>query len=383
MSVLEPFTGHVVAAAHAADVVAPPFDTLTEDERRAKRDDRDSFLGVLPPRPETGEVLAHCRARLDRLLATGRFGPPEGPLLAVLRIGDGRRTVTGVIGDVPARAFSDGTVLPHEQVRPDTVAALRRHLEVVGAVSSPVCVAHAPDPRVAELTSRVVREPPRVELTDGTGSLRLWVVGDPARRDALAEAVGATRDWLLADGHHRAEAAAPWGRVLCVLVAEDELEVRPFHRRLGVDDPGGAGGTLADLGLEVVALDAPATPRGPGEVTVVGGGRWWRVGLAGIDPTASPVDRLDAVRAETDVLGPLLGTPAAGVDGRRVEAVPPTSDLASLPRPGTVSVVLHPPTWGEIRRVAASGRTMPPKSTYVIPKQRSGVVVVPREVRVG
>lgn len=384
MAVLEPFSGHVVAAAHAAAVVAPPFDTLNERERRARREDPDSFLGALPPRPETGRLLEDCRAHLDRLLAAGRFEPIGAPALGVLRLDDGRRAATGVVADVAASAFADGTVTPHERVRPDTVAALRAHLEVVGAVSSPVCVAHAPDAGVAELTAAITRNPPQVEVADDAGVLRLWLVTDPGPRDDLAAAVGATGDWLIADGHHRAAAAQPWDRVLCALVPEDELEVLPFHRRVRTADPGGAGARLAERGLEVAALDGPAAPRRPGEVTVAGGGRWWRVALASRDGAVSPLEGIDAVRAEADVLAPLLATTpgAAGLDDPRVAAVPPSVPLALLPREGTVTLVLAPPSLADVRRVVATGQTMPPKSTYVIPKQRSGVLVVPRGRRV-
>jgi uncharacterized protein (DUF1015 family) len=380
MAIVEPFRGHVVAAAHARRVVAPPFDTLDEAERRARRDDPDSFLGVLPPRPETGAVLEDCRTHLDRLLASDRFEPIPGPALAVIQLVDGHRTATGVIADVPAAAFEDGTVAPHEQVRDHTVAALREHLEVVGAVSSPVCVAHTPDRRVAELTAGITQQEPLIEVADAAGSLRLWLVTDPTRRDALAAALGGTRDWLIADGHHRAAAAQPWGRVLCALFPDDQLEVLAFHRRAEVEDPADAGARLAETGRAVTEMDGPGSPRRPGDVVVTGGGRWWRVALAELDPAVPPSEGIDAARVEADVLAPLLGAGPGpvGLDDPRVEAVAPTAEVDSLPREGTVTILLAPPTLADVRRVIATGRTMPPKSTYVVPKQRSGVVVVPR-----
>ena len=385
---LEPFTGYVVAPAHAARVVAPPFDTLSPEQRRAARADPDSFLGVLPPRPETGTVLGDCRRHLDHLLAAGRFEQLDGPTLAVLRLDDGRRVATGVLGDVAAERFEDGSIAPHEQIRPATVAALRRHLEVVGAVSSPVCVAHEPDDRCAELTAAVTGGVPDVEVVDAAGSLRLWLVTDPTVRDELGAAVGATTGWLVADGHHRAAAARPAGRVLSVLVPHDQLEIRPFHRRLPADDPTAAGARLRERGLEVIDLPGAAAPDGPGEVTVAGGGRWWRVRLPAPANASDPVEALDVVRTERHLLAPLsggrqrrAGPPQPLTDGPEVTAVAPTDVPDELERDGQVTVVLHPPSWAEVRAVVEAGHTMPPKSTYVAPKQRSGLVVVPRPQR--
>lgn len=373
MRQLEPITGHVVADEHAARVVP----TAAEGPAGRVDDDGDpdSFAEVLPPLDGRDELaLQRARSRLHHLLATGRFVPLEQPALVVIEVEEGGHRTRSLVGDLDVAAFDDGTVLSHEHVSPDRVDTLRRHLDAVEAVSTPVSLAHAGDGALAGLLDEVGAEPARVRLASGTGSLAVWVVDEQDRCERLARAAAATSGWLLADGHHRAAAARPTGRVLVALTPQEQLAVRPFHRRLSTSRPGRAGEVLEAAGLEVTALPGPAAPRGPGEVTVAGGGRWWRVPLRPADPHAPAGADLDVVRAERQVLAPL-----ATASGQRRGAVPvaPRDDPGRLLEEGAVTVLLHPPTLDEVRRAASHG-ALPEKSTYVVPKQRPGVLVVPR-----
>jgi uncharacterized protein (DUF1015 family) len=381
--VLEPFEGYVVAAEHAAAVITAPSDTLGDQERRQRASHPDSFLAVLPPGDghADDDRLAEARRRLEQLIAAGRFTRTPGPVLAVMSLTTGEHELTGVVGDLPAAAFDDGgRIRPHEEVSALRVATLARYLDAVGAASSPVCVSHLPSAEVAAALTRVREADPVVDHTDPAGRVRLWLVRDPGERACLADAVDRSEDWLLADGHHRAAAARGVGRVLSILVADDQLRIRPFHRRVRTDEPARAGARLRDGGLEVVELAGAAPPLHAGEVTVGGGGRWWRVTLPPGDDT--PLGSLDVTRAGEHVLDPLLGD-ASGPDGapladRRVTAVPPTVPLAGLSSDRDVGVALFPPTMAQVRRVVAAGTTLPAKTTYVVPKQRAGVLLVPR-----
>lgn len=399
MPVLHPVTGHVVARDRAHAVVTPPYDALTPAERSAvAATDPDSYLGALPtggPALDLEGALRGCRDHLARLLATRRFRRLPGPALAVLALGAGRSRAVAVVGDVEVAAYRDGRVLPHERVDDQRVAQLTRYLEVVGVASSPVAVTQHPHPDVTAATAPVLASVPDVayRATDGGGAttdVALWVVTDTAQREALAAAVAAAGTAFLADGHHRAEAAAryaerlgagvedPAGRVLTAVLPTDHLGVRPFHRRLeglGHLDVATVRARLRDRGLRVDQLPGPARPDRAGVWTVAVGGVWLRVAPS---PEAGrcddPVEALDIRAAERELLPALVG------DAARVEVVPVPDPhgLAALEAPGAIGVALHPPAIETVLRIASAGRTVPPKTTYVVPKLRSGLLVIPR-----
>lgn len=392
MLTLAPLTGHRVAADHAASVVAPPYDALTPAQREAlAAADPDSFLNVLPSGgSETSaldDALAACRDALARLLSEGRFVALPGASLAVVAIGEGSGRTIGVVGDVDVAAFEDGRILPHERVQSHRVEALARYLDVVGVSSSPVCVTHPPDDTITAVTAPILERLPDVAFHDEDGSdVALWVVTDPSDQRRLADAVAAVGTLYIADGHHRAAAIArhasrqahtggPSARVLTAVVPADHLRILPFHRLVALPDLDVATltGRLAERGLEATRITGPSAPNRSGSFHVTLDGAWWRVD-ARERRAAGPVEQLDVRLVGRELLAPLLGTDDVDHDAR-VTPIAPTVGVPALVRDGHLGVALHPPSIDAVIEVARAGATMPPKTTYVAPKLRSGLLL--------
>lgn len=94
-----------------------------------------------------------------------------------------------------------------------------------------------------------------------------------------------------------------------------------------------------------------------------------------VDPAAQPL-------AGTSSEAASVPSSSVSVDGCRedpgVAVVAATTPPVQLGIPGQVALVLPSPGVGRLFAVSEAGGTLPPKSTYVTPKLRSGVLVVPR-----
>ena len=94
------------------------------------------------------------------------------------------------------------------------------------------------------------------------------------------------------------------------------------------------------------------------------------------DPDSdSPLDATDPVRLQRRVIGPLLGIDPEGADGA-ISYFLDTVDrgrLAESLSDREILFVLREVSPTEVFAVADAGLDMPPKSTYVTPKPRSGV----------
>ena len=397
---LLPISAHLVAPEHAARVVSPPYDALDAQARAARAASQpDSFLTALPSDAVDVETLEGNRRAVQRLLGEARFGPLRSGLLVVLELHDGDRCLTAVIGDVDVAAYLDGRIRPHEHVRPDRVDQLASYLDEVRIASSPVCVLHPRTSVLDELTGGVRRRPPSVDtaLPDG-GELRVWPVTDDGTIAGLAEAVGSLAALTIADGHHRAAAVArrvgetasrppaatgidgaSQRRVLTALVATDELAVLPFHRRVeGLTDvtADDVAAVLAERGLRLTPLPGPSVPERSGTVHVVVSGSWWQVDI-GDRRGPPPVDSLDAAVADRELIAP-IATLAPGPGTVPVVPVAAPLGLGVLDRRDAVGLALAPATMEDLLSATADGRVLPHKSTYLLPKLRSGILVVPR-----
>jgi uncharacterized protein (DUF1015 family) len=399
---LHTITPHLVAPEHARQVIAPAYDALTVEQREALvASCPDSFLSALPSGRVDAPTLERNRRAVARLLRHGRFTGPWSEMLVVLELTDHGRQVTAVVGDIDVAAYLDGTIGPHEHVRPDRVAELTHYLDEVGYASSPVCVLHARSAELDRVTRTVRDRAPLLDasLPDG-GTVRLWPVTDPLRSAELAVAARSVGMPTIADGHHRAAAVArrvgtaakrapapstrseprpEARRVLTALVSADELAVEPFHRRIdGLGDVTATevAAVLAERGLRLQALPGPGIPERRGIVHLVVAGSWWRIEI-GDRGRPLPGGSLDAAIVEHEVLAP-LGTLAPGPAPAPIVPVPGPVGLDALDRPGAVGVALLPVTLTELLAVTGAGHVLPQKSTYLLPKLRSGVLLVPR-----
>jgi uncharacterized protein (DUF1015 family) len=392
-----PFEGRVVADEGASGVVAPPYDALNPAQRRAlAAADPNSFLNVLPPEgPEAAADLEHtlaaCRRSLHRMIDDGLYVPLPGPVLAVVALGTEPHRSVGIVGDLPVEAFSDGAVLPHERIRDDRVAQLRRYLEVVGVASSPVAVTHRPHPAVTAATAPIIERDAAVAYRDDDGiDVALWLVTDPGEQAQLADALQAAGALYVADGHHRAAAvlafagsqgatsATAAGRVLTAAIPCDQLQVLPFHRvvhDVAYLDLEEVERRLRAAGMAPRRLDGPTAPTQPGTLVVTVDGTWLALDLRDrvVD---DPIEGLDVRLVERELLPRLLGGEVSG--DRRIETVAGPAGLEALARPDAVGIALAAPDVEAILQVSDLGATMPPKTTYVTPKLRSGLVITPR-----
>lgn len=374
---LAPVDLMVVDGAVAAEVAIPPFDSLTATERHAEAVRHPlSFLNAIPE-ADTESALEAAARGLERLLSDGAFVPaPFG--YHIYRLSDGSGHQTGVVGGLSIEDVFDGRVLPHEDVRPARVSALRRYQERVETVSSPVAMTFRTGDAVSEAIAGVTAGPPDLSFASTDGLVQeVWHVGDG---DVLGSALADVSTLYITDGHHRVAAAAerhregyPGGdHLLVVAFPADELHLRAFHRVVTpVVDAAPLLEGLSRFGLEHVP-PVEVVPDDPGWCGVVVGGRSYRFLLP--DGEEDLPGRLDPNRLQNAVLAPLLGVDDPARD-RRLEPVPGTVPIAMVverARNG-VAFFLSPVTMDDFLMVSDMGATMPPKSTYFSPKPRSGV----------
>lgn len=390
---MHPLRGAVVAPSHAAEVVTPAYDALTPAERRRiVAASPDSFLAALPT--ETTGIdtadLAACRDAVERLLATGRFQHHPSPFVALYRLRSGTHAQTALLCDLDASAVDAGLIVGHEHTRTAREDHLVAYLREVRITSSPVCVMHTPNGELATLVARASAGPPGIAIEDADLTQEVWVIDDGATVSRILDAAGRVGPLVVTDGHHRTaaarrfadEASRPAGRrVLVAMFPSDGVQIREFNR---VVTP--AGVTATDLvagmtarGLEVTPLRGAEHPQGPARFTMVADDRWWLVTVPVPLVPDDPVGRLDVSLLHDLVLAPLLDVTAPRTDPR-LRFVPGVLGLDRLADEATggVGFALHPLDTDDVARIALSGLTMPPKSTYLHPKARSGLLLLPR-----
>jgi uncharacterized protein (DUF1015 family) len=329
------------------NLVAPPYDVLSDEQRREYLD-KSPHNVVHLTLPDSEEQAARDFAdwREQGILVE------EGPSFWALEqeyVGPDEvaRVRRGLVASLKAEPYERRVVLPHERTHGEIKEGRLRLVRAVGAQLEPIFLLYEGMPPVS---------PPDGEPLLEVQGTRLWRV---AEEDAIVEAFR-DRQLLIADGHHRYESTveyaasggSPWLMVVLVSTTDPGLMIFPTHRVAGRFEPSGLvlghnGGpieTLATLppdraGVVVYTGDRTYVAQGEGLDTAL-------VESLGPENVGYTADAEEAV---------------AAVDAGRAQA----------------AFLLRPTRIEDVFAVAARGEVMPQKSTYFYPKLLSGLLFQP------
>ncbi len=391
-----PFAGSVVRQEFTRRVPAPAFDSLSRSQRAAYLADHPESYTLVTRSPHDGGIeddaplprlIELGREALERILEAEAFDNCETPGFFLYRLKQDDLFQVGIVGLVDTEDYNNGRVKRHERVSQERALHLSNHFEAVGVQSSPIAVSYRSDPAIrSRLDSILDRTEPVVSFTSGDGlEQTVWTIDEDDDVAFLTSAF-VSHDFYIMDGHHRAAAAEQLlarvgsergGKMLCVAFADDRVNIEPFHRRVLINaelDVADVKASLVDV-LQLTEDPGVETELpGPGRVGVHVDGTWW-CGMLPAPESDSPIAILDPVRLQNQVIGPVFGLDPQTSAGqiRYFQDGEDRGKLAQRIDHRNVLFILRPLTATEVFAVADAGLDMPPKSTYVTPKPRSGV----------
>jgi uncharacterized protein (DUF1015 family) len=400
------------------DLVAPPYDVI-DPEQRNRLAGRSPYNVVHVDLPEaTGDPYAAAARLFAGWQREGAIVRDEAPAVWALRQsydapgGGGRRERRGFLARVRVEEYGAGRIRPHERTHPGPKEDRLNLTRATGANLSPIFALHS-DPQRAAWTAL---EPhtagePWGAATDPDGTEhRLWRVGDP---DAIAAVQAATAgaELLIADGHHRYETARVYAEEIggegdhryvltCLVALEDPgLLVFPTHRLVRGLRPE-QHETLAAAIREAFEVEETTreelVPQGDGPLRLgyidAHFKRPFRLTLkdpaiadAALPGKPEPYRRLDTAVLEALILKGALGmsdddiSHLHGLGYARDDA--DALDMVDRGEYDAAFFMRATPV-AEVQAVAATGESMPPKSTYFFPKLLTGLVFNPLTDRI-
>jgi uncharacterized protein (DUF1015 family) len=396
------------------DLVSPPYDVIDPDQRAALVA-RSPFNAVVIDLPDGEDRYEKAAAQLETWRLEGVVvRDPEPALWAMTQDYTGpdgaRRTRQGFFARVRVEDYGPGRIRPHERTHPGPKEDRLRLTRATRANLSPIFSLYS-DPGGAAWAALAphMDGDPWGETTDPDGTLhRIWRVGDQTAVDAAIAALADT-ELLIADGHHRYETARVYADeiggegphryvLMCLVALEDPgLTVFPTHRLAkGLDSAhqeGLAQAIKRDFEIERVDRDDLAPPPGDGPLTLGYIDSHLKIpfrltlksqdiadaALADMPPAYR---RLDAGVLETLLLKGALDLTDDDIShlnnfgyARDADQALKLIDDAAY----DVAFLLRPTPVQQVRDVAASGQSMPPKSTYFFPKVLTGLLFNPLE----
>ena len=304
------------------------------------------------------------------------------------------RAQTGLIAVCHVDDYEKGAIKKHEKTRKAPEDDRTRHIASTNSHSGPVFLLYRDSAEIDALAAAVAKTAPLYDLTAPDGVQHtIWRIADAA---PWVSAFGKIPVDYIADGHHRAAAAARVARerkaanpkhtgneeynwFQAVLFPASQLRILPYNRCVkdlnGLSDEQFMEAVRSKF---TVSEKAAPSPKQPANVSMYFRGKWWGLGWTP-ERNANPVAVLDVSVLQDRLLKPVLGIDDPRTNSRIefVGGIRGTGELEKRVQSGRAAVAfsMYPTTVDQLMAISDAGEVMPPKSTWFEPKLRDGLII--------
>lgn len=408
--VVRPFRGLRPRKDMIDKVAAKPYDVVSTEEAR-KEAERNPYTFYKVTRPEInfdGEVDTHSdevilkgKEVLENFQKEGVMILEDKPAIYVYKEEWKGYSQIGIYATFSTQEYREGKIKKHELTRKDKEDERARHVKLMQAHTGPVFLMYRSRPEIDQLIIKHTTKEPEYDYTDESGIHHtLWVVKDENEIKEIVDAFKNVDAFYIADGHHRAAAAAraaeelakenpnhtgeeEYNFFLAVLFPHSQLHILDYNRVVKDLNGNSKEEFLKKISAKFDIEDAPNSPFKPEKKHEFGmylDGKWYKLSAKeGTFDKNDVVSSLDVAILQNNLLNPILGIENPRTDKKInfVGGIKGVEELQRLVDSGeyTVAFALYPTSIEELLQVADEGKIMPPKSTWFEPKLKSGIIV--------
>ncbi len=406
MAKIHPFKAVRPTRDKAQLVSTRPLAAYRKHILRAKLDENPyTFLHIIHPegdkehhsRANSNERFEAVRDRFEDFVKEGILIQDEVPGFYIYRQTKAGHVFTGVIAGASIDEYDQDLIKKHEATITSRETMFTNYLRITGFNAEPVLLAHAHSEDLDQLLQTITQNRPEYEFST-TDKIKheLWLVQgrNVANMQSLFNDVGAL---YIADGHHRSASSARLKDLylkeeakhyrnhdffLAYLIDEQKLEIVEFNRLVKHLNGHSVDSflKLLEKSFDVEPLKKLRQPATEHEIICLIKKKAFSLKVkAHVLQTKDVVNNLDAQILTDHILTPVLGISDLKTS-KDIEFVPGTKGLKyiqeQVKKDGfEVAFILYPVSMSEVKAVADEGRIMPPKSTWVEPKMRSGLTI--------
>jgi uncharacterized protein (DUF1015 family) len=319
----------------------------------------------------------------------------EAPVMFLYQIHSKNMDFFGIIAATSILDYQSDVIKKHEDTLQYRVELFKDYLHQTGFHTEPVLITYPDNKALSEWIDSKKDEAPLYEFsTTKKEKHTLWKIDSAEELAFLEKQFENIGNLYIADGHHRSASAAllyeedkntgnqNLNYFMSFLIAESNVRIYEYNRI--VRDLNGLSKTdfLEELGKNFWIRNKEHELWKPIRKFQFGmylAGEFYAMQLKDENSFTSVSDSLDAQILYDKVLHPILGITDLRND-ERIDYIPGNQSITTIKEvidkgEFEVGFMLFPTEISEIKALADNNLIMPPKSTYIEPKFRSGLVV--------
>ena len=310
-----------------------------------------------------------------------------------------KKTFTGIITAAAVDDYLNGKIKVHEQTITKREKIFKDYLQITGFNADPVLLSYSDNENINLIVSNKMLERSEYEFTTTNKvSHKLWKIDDEQIINKIVSEFKTIKDIYIADGHHRSASSSllcknlrkenpnynpedNFNFFMSFMIPESQLNIINFNRLINHIN----GFTEQELISEIEKSYSVKnkgeniySPILKDEISMYLEGKWYSL-IAHSKKYNSTFESLDPSILSENILSPILGITDEKTDKNItfLDGTIPLLEIKSKVDSGEykIAFILKPIDIDSLKKVADNNEIMPPKSTYVEPKLRSGLTI--------
>lgn len=368
-----------------------------------------TFLHILNPEYKTRKTFkAHSEARFK--LVQKKFfefveegvlqQDSENSFYIYQQTKDGHQYL-GLIACASVDDYFKGVIKKHEATISRRENMFKNYLKATEINAEPVCFTYPNHSQIDFITQSEMQKRPDYDFTTTDRvNHKLWSIAEKETVKALENAFAEVDSIYIADGHHRSASSALMGKELAnknpnhtgeelynyfmgFFIPERHLQIFAFNRLIADLAGLSSEAFIAQLQNNFELQKISAAHYKPSKMHEIG--MYLDQSWYSLEPkkelvqSKNPVDHLDVAILSQYILSPILGIHDLRTD-KRVSFLGELAGLDALEREvnsgrARLAFAHFPVSMEQLKEVSDAHEIMPPKSTWIEPKLRSGLTV--------
>ena len=367
-----------------------------------------SFLHIVNPGYKYDKIITGeqryklVKNRYMEFKEDGVFIQDKEPSFYVYKIVNRhKQEFNGIVAACSAEDYANNVIRKHEDTIAHREQTFKTYLKTVGFNAEPVLLTYPDNEVIAKVIEDTQRGHAEFEFTMTYRDTHyLWKIDNEATIFILQNEFSRMDRIYIADGHHRSSSSyllyedekannpdydpeANYNFFMSYLIPESDLVIYDFNRL--VKDLNGLSKEAFLIRLdEHFRIENrgiyPYHPSKPHHFSMYLDGEFYSLYLRKTNyKFDNSLERLDAQLLYKTVLQPILGIEDLKND-KRISYVHGRDEMVTIKSSVDsgdykVGFGMIPATVDQMKEIADEGLTMPPKSTYILPKLRSGITI--------
>lgn len=330
----------------------------------------------------------------------GVFMTEDQPVFFLYEIQTKAQSFTGIVAGTSIEDYKNNVIKKHEDTLQYRVEYFKDYLHQTGFNTEPVLITYPDNQNINDWIAEKKKSQPIYNYsTTNKEKHQLWKIETDEEINWLTQQFENIPELYIADGHHRSASAEllydedqhtgnkNLNYFMSFLIAESNVKIYEFNRIIRDLNGYSKEDFLLKLSNFFIVKDKEQElwkPQCKFEFGMYLDGRFYALffkqnGAFGSSTGDAILKNLDAQILYDKVLQPILGIEDLRND-ERIEYIPGKQSILTIKElvdegEFEVGFMLYPSDISEIKQLADNLLIMPPKSTYIEPKFRSGLMV--------